>query len=131
MAVLTISDGVLPFVKAKFKIVPVAFSFTLTLNFNSTDFPAKISAYHFNPTTVSFSLIIFTSLEALFSTYVVFSGILSDTSIPFRSSSELFVAISVYSISSPCVAKFEPFFVVVFFSIVIYDFFESIFANAD
>ena len=80
---------------------------------------------------MSFSLITFASLEALFSTYVVFSGILSDTSIPFRSSSELFFAISVYSISSPLVTKFEPVFVVAFFSIDISDFSPSIFEDTD
>ena len=128
-AVFTSLDDVFPLVKALFKIVPVASSFTLTVNLVSTLSPALISMYHFIPTTTSFSLMIFAKSPALPSTYVVFSGIISATSTFFTSSSVLFFILSVYSISSPCVTKFEPVFVLAIFLIDISDFSLSILAD--
>ena len=56
IAVFTSSDGV-PFAIAIFKIVPVIFSFTFTVNCIPTVSSDFISIYHFNPITLLFSFI--------------------------------------------------------------------------
>ena len=108
-----------PCAKATFVITPVAPSFTVTLKLTVFSSPAFKSTFQTNPITLLFFITFSTASPAEFSTYLVFSGILSFTSKAVTSLIPSFLTVMSYVISSPFVTKLSPDFVVAFFVIFI------------
>ena len=104
-----------PFAIAVFLITASSVaSSTITVNSTTASSPAGTVTIHFNPITSPFSL---TSVKfsgvVSGTTYVVFSGILSEISISFRSCVPLFFTVILYVIFSPAYTTFSPASVIV------------------